>query len=303
MGEFSECLEGIKQACEFLNYPVVSGNVSFYNGTNKKNIDPTPVIGGVGLIKKLIKPLSHSFKKDKSRLILIGKTFGHLEQSCFLKENYSISDGSPPEINLFNEKNNGEHLLKLIDRGLVLSSHDISSGGLIVALSEMGMTSEFGAKIHKPKKLTNLFKYFFGEDQARYIVEIDDKKLSEVQKILNDGNVYHEVIGFTQKESLEIEGEFKISTKELFKINNEWYNKVLMPLPVEEIKKLIKESLPDASIEIKDLMGDNNHYSATIKSSRFNNLNKIEQHKLVYKSLKGKMGNELHALSITTEGK
>ena len=73
-----------------------------------------------------------------------------------------------------------------------------------------------------------------------------------------------------------------------------------MPLPAEEIKKLIKESSPDAIIEIKDLMGDNNHYSATIKSKIFNNLNKIEQHKLVYKSLKGKMGNELHALSITT---
>ena len=76
-----------------------------------------------------------------------------------------------------------------------------------------------------------------------------------------------------------------------------------MALPVEEIKKLIKESIPDASIEIKDLMGDNNHYSAIIKSKLFNNLNKIEQHKLVYKSLKGKMGNELHALSITTKGK
>ena len=76
-----------------------------------------------------------------------------------------------------------------------------------------------------------------------------------------------------------------------------------MPLPVEEIKKLILESIPDASVEIKDLMGDNNHYAATIKSSIFNNLRKIEQHKLVYKSLKGKMGNELHALSITTEGK
>ena len=73
-----------------------------------------------------------------------------------------------------------------------------------------------------------------------------------------------------------------------------------MPLPIDEIKKLIKESIPDAIIEIKDLMGDNNHYSATIKSKLFNNLNKIEQHKLVYKSLKGKMGNELHALSITT---
>ena len=76
-----------------------------------------------------------------------------------------------------------------------------------------------------------------------------------------------------------------------------------MPLPLEEIKKLIKETIPDATIEIKDLMGDNNHYSATIKSSKFNNLNKLEQHKLVYKSLKGKMGNELHALSITTEEK
>ena len=76
-----------------------------------------------------------------------------------------------------------------------------------------------------------------------------------------------------------------------------------MPLQLEEIKKLIKESIPDAQIEIKDLMGDNNHYSANIKSKVFNNLNKIDQHKLVYKSLKGKMGHELHALSITTEGK
>jgi len=74
-----------------------------------------------------------------------------------------------------------------------------------------------------------------------------------------------------------------------------------MALTVEEIKKHILEAIPDASIEIKDLMGDNNHYSATIKSKIFKGMNKIDQHKLVYKSLKGKMGNELHALSITTE--
>ena len=73
-----------------------------------------------------------------------------------------------------------------------------------------------------------------------------------------------------------------------------------MALPIEEIKKMIKESIPDATIEIKDLMGDNNHYSATIKSSIFKGKSKIEQHKIVYKSLKGKMGNELHALSLTT---
>ena len=76
-----------------------------------------------------------------------------------------------------------------------------------------------------------------------------------------------------------------------------------MALPIDEIKRLIIDAIPDATIEIKDLMGDNNHYSAVIRSKQFNNLNKIEQHKLVYKSLKGKMGNELHALSLTTEAK
>ena len=224
MGEFAECLEGIKEACEFLNYPVVSGNVSFYNGTNKKNIYPTPVIGGVGLIKNLTQPINHNLKRENSNLILIGKTFGHLGQSCFLKENYSISLGMPPEINLLNEKNNGECLLKLIDKNLVLSSHDVSNGGLITALSEMTINSNYGVKIPKPKKLTNLFEYFFGEDQARYILEIDATNISKVESILKDNDIYYENLGFTQKEYFEIEGEVKISNKDLFKINNEWYN-------------------------------------------------------------------------------
>ena len=224
MGEFAECLQGIREACEFLNYPVVSGNVSFYNGTNKKNIFPTPVIGGVGLIKKLSKPLSHKFKKDKSIIMLIGKTFGHIEQSCFLKENYSINVGLPPEVNLLNEKNNGESLLKLINHNLILSSHDVSNGGLITALSEMALNSNYGARIQKPKKLTNLFEYFFGEDQARYIVEIEKNNLIKVEKLLQENDTYFENIGFTQEEYFEVESEFKISNKDLFKINNQWYN-------------------------------------------------------------------------------
>ncbi len=224
MGEFAECLEGIKEACEFLDFPVVSGNVSFYNGTNKKNIFPTPVIGGVGLIEKLSKPLSHFFKKNDSNLLLIGKTFGHLGQSCFLKENYSISEGLPPEINLLNERNNGEYLLELINKNLILSSHDVSNGGLLIALAEMTMTSNFGAKIYKPKKLSNLSEYFFGEDQARYIIEVEKNNLPQIEKILKEGNIFYENIGYTQKNYFEIENELKISTKDLFKINNEWYN-------------------------------------------------------------------------------
>ena len=224
MGEFAECLEGIKEACEFLKFPVVSGNVSFYNGTNKKNIYPTPVIGGVGLIHNLNKPLSHKFKKEKSIIILIGKTFGHLEQSCFLKENYSIIDGNPPEINLINEKNNGDMVLNLIERNLVLSAHDISNGGLLVALSEMSMESNLGIKIKKSKKLIDLNGYFFGEDQGRYIVEIDKKNLASVEKFLQSDSIYYEIIGETQEKFFEIEDEMKIDTNVLYKVNNQWYN-------------------------------------------------------------------------------
>jgi len=224
MGEFAECLDGIKKACEFLNFPVVSGNVSFYNGTNKKNIDPTPVIGGVGLIKKLVQPINHMFKGSNNIIILIGKTFGHLEQSCYLKENYSIIKGKPPEVNLLNEKNNGEAVLNLINLKLISSTHDISSGGLITALSEMSIGSNFGVKIKKPKKLTSSIEYFFGEDQSRYILEIEEKNLIEVEKILQSKNIYYEKIGFTQDNNFEIEGEMKISINDLFKVNNQWYN-------------------------------------------------------------------------------
>ncbi len=224
MGEFAECIQGIKESCEFLNFPVVSGNVSFYNGTNKKNINPTPVIGGIGLINKLIEPIDHQFKNDKSVIILIGKTFGHLEQSVFLEEIYDNKEGLPPEVNLTNEKNNGECVLELINNSLVKSIHDISSGGLAVALAEMAMGTDYGVKINKPKNLTNLFKYFFGEDQSRYILEIEKNKLEKVEKILKKNNIFYENIGTTQKKYFEIQGEFKSDIKELYKINNQWYN-------------------------------------------------------------------------------
>ncbi len=224
MGEFAECTEGIKEACEFLNYPVVSGNVSFYNGTNKKNIFPTPVIGGIGLINKLSKPLGHNLKKEGSYIIQIGKTFGHLGQSCFLKENYSITEGKPPEINLLNEKNNGKIVLDLINKDLVLSCHDISDGGLITCLSEMAMSTSLGVKIEKPKKLRDLSEYFFGEDQGRYVLEIEKQNIKKTEDLLRNNSIYFENIGITQKKYFEIVGEMKIDTNALFKINNQWYN-------------------------------------------------------------------------------
>ena len=224
MGEFAESIIGIKEACEYLDYPVVSGNVSFYNGTNKKNILPTPVIGGVGLINKIENSQSHSFKKEGSLILLIGKTFGHLYQSIFFDEIYSIKSGPPPEINLLNEKNNGESILNLIDKQLLNSVHDVSSGGIILSLAEMSMSSNIGIKIDKPKKLSNLFEYFFGEDQGRYLIEIDKINLDNVQKILKKTNIFNEIVGTTQKDSFELNGEIKIKINELCKLNNKWYH-------------------------------------------------------------------------------
>ena len=224
MGEFVECLEGIKEACNFLNFPVVSGNVSFYNGTNKKNIFPTPVIGGVGLINKISKPVGIKFKDAGNIIILVGKTFGHLEQSCFMRENYSINEGLPPEVNLLNEKNNGEAVLDLIKKNLVMSVHDISDGGLILALCEMSMESDYGVKIEKSNKLRNINEFFFGEDQGRYILEINQQNLKKIELILNNNNIYYEKLGVTQKKYFEIENELKIDINDLFKVNNHWYN-------------------------------------------------------------------------------
>ena len=101
-----------------------------------------------------------------------------------------------------------------------MSSH----GGLIVALAEMSMGSNIGAKVHKPKRLTNSINYFFGEDQARYIIEVDNKDLSKVDKILKANNVFYEKIGITQPDFFEVEDELKFNIKDLFKINNKWYN-------------------------------------------------------------------------------
>ena len=225
MGEFVECVDGIKEACEFLNFPVVSGNVSFYNETNSKSIFPTPVIGGIGVIDNLKKIVNIKTKKSGNLIMIVGKTLGHIEQSAFLQENFSIYDGPPPEINLVNEKNNGLVVLKLINENLALSVHDISSGGILVSLAEMSISSGLGLKIYKPKKLTNSFEYFFGEDQGRYLIEFSKNNLKKIETFLKQNSVFFEVIAEVQNDIFEIEKTFSLKTKDLHDYNNQWYSK------------------------------------------------------------------------------
>ena len=222
MGEFVECVEGINEASKFLDYPVVSGNVSFYNETKDKGIKPTPAIGGVGLIKDYKKMITMDLKNNNNLILVIGKTEGHIDQSAFAINILNEKKGPPPEINLLNEKNNGETILKLIEEGLIKSAHDVSLGGIITAVSKMAIKGKKGFKLNKLKVLINKFDYYFGEDQGRYIIEIEPKNLSKVQKILKDNSVHYDEIGLVTEKDIILDKEPIIHIDDLIKSNTNW---------------------------------------------------------------------------------
>ncbi|MDC3022638.1 phosphoribosylformylglycinamidine synthase subunit PurL [Candidatus Pelagibacter sp.] len=222
MGEFVECVEGIAEAAKYLSFPVVSGNVSFYNQTKEIGIKPTPVIGGVGLIKDHNKMITMNFKDEGNIILVLGKTEGHLDQSLFTRTILDEKNGPPPEINLFNEKNIGETLLKLIEQDLIKSAHDVSLGGLIMGISKMCIKGDIGIELKKPKSLLSEFEYFFSEDQGRYIIEITKSNLKKVSNFLNKNSVYFEEIGILKGKSLYFDEKTIVSIDELKTYNNNW---------------------------------------------------------------------------------
>ena len=205
-----------------LNFPVVSGNVSFYNQTKDIGIKPTPAIGGVGLIKDYKNMITMDLKETDNILLVIGKTEGHLDQSLFSRNILNEKNGPPPEINLFNEKNNGETILKLIEKTFTKAAHDVSLGGIITALSKMCIKGKKGASLKKPNYLINQFEYLFGEDQGRYIIEIDKKDLQNVTKILSENSVHYDELGIVNDKNLIIDDKSKLSIDDLIKSHTTW---------------------------------------------------------------------------------
>ena len=222
MGEFVECVNGISEAAKFLNFPVVSGNVSFYNETKDKGIKPTPSIGGVGILNDYKNMLTMDLKKEGNLILVIGKTEGHLDQSIFSRIILLEKKGPPPEVNLFNEKNNGETILKLLDKKLIISCHDISVGGIIIALSKMCIKGNKGVKLNSQIKLLNKFNYFFAEDQGRYIIEIENNNLAMVKKVLEENSVHFDELGVVDGNKLTFKDELNISIQDLNKKYKSW---------------------------------------------------------------------------------
>ena len=223
MGQFVDSINGMKEACETLNYPVISGNVSLYNETNGVAIYPTPTIGGVGLLKNINNMMTFNFKNTESIIAVIGETSGHLSQSALIYDVIGDKEGPPPQINLKEEKKNGLFVSDLIKGKLVNAVHDISHGGIIVTLAEMCMASNIGAKIKVSGSNSDKIKYLFSEDQARYLIEISKKNLEKIKKTASAKNIKIDIIGNTQSEIFEVENDLKISVKELKTKNESWF--------------------------------------------------------------------------------
>ncbi len=219
MGQFVGCIEGMREACLALDYPVVSGNVSLYNETNGKGILPTPVIGGVGLIDDAAKSVTLAFKRPGEAILLVGETRGHLGSSLYLREIAGREDGAPPPVDLGAERRNGDAVRIEILAGRVSACHDVSDGGLLVALAEMAMAGGVGASAAAPAGVP-AHAFWFGEDQGRYVLTTSDPEAMTAR--LGVAGVPARRLGTTGGDSLTVEGADAISTAELRRINEAW---------------------------------------------------------------------------------
>ena len=215
MGQFVGCVQGMGEACVALDFPIVSGNVSLYNETNGRGILPTPAIGGVGILKHLDRMATIALKKPGQTLVLIGETKGHLGQSIYLRDILGREEGPPPPVDLAAERCHGEAVRKLIESGAVATCHDLSDGGLLLALAEMCMAGRLGAKIALPPGLA-VHEAAFGEDQGRYLVAVDDPA-----PVLAAG-VPAMVLGQTGGTDLTVSGHAPISVEALRKAHEAW---------------------------------------------------------------------------------
>ncbi len=224
MGQFVGCVEGMGAASRALEFPVVSGNVSFYNETKGEAILPTPTVGGVGLLADVGKTVGIALAGAGQALVLIGETAGWLGCSLYLRDLMGRDEGAPPPVDLAAERRNGELVRAMIEAGRVSACHDVSDGGLLVALAEMALAGEIGAALTPPDDVGRdpaaLTAWLFGEDQARYVVATDDA--APVLAAARAAGVPARAIGATGGESLKLVGQGAISLARLRKAHAGW---------------------------------------------------------------------------------
>jgi phosphoribosylformylglycinamidine synthase II len=224
MGEISAAIDGIAEACRALDFPVISGNCSLYNETNGEAIPPTPAIGGVGLITDMHRMATIAFKREGDAIILVGETKGHLGQSLYLREIEGREEGAPPPVDLDAERRNGGFVRGLIESGRVDTVHDISDGGLLVALAEMAVAGDIGAEILAPGSSQEQFvRECFGEDQGRYLLCVPAETTEDVLSDATAANVPAALLGQTGGASMSVAGQGEAAVATLRRAHESWF--------------------------------------------------------------------------------
>ncbi|MCR9218770.1 MAG: phosphoribosylformylglycinamidine synthase subunit PurL [Alphaproteobacteria bacterium] len=224
MGQFVGCVQGMGAAASALDFPVVSGNVSLYNETNGEAILPTPVIGGVGLIQDADKAVGLALPGPGLKLYLLGETTGWLGQSLYRRELQGHEDGAPPPVDLEAERLAGALVRELIDKRLVAASHDLSDGGLAVALAEMAMAGGVGASIDVEAAAGDVppHAFLFGEDQARYCLAAAPRCAVELEALAAKAGVRATPLGETGGDALKLGDLATISLATLETAHEAW---------------------------------------------------------------------------------
>ena len=222
MGQFVGCVRGIGEAARALDFPIVSGNVSLYNETQGRGIPPTPSIGGVGIVDDVTKIATLAFKAAGESIVLIGATRGWLGQSCYLADICGREEGAPPPVDLVAERAAGELVRGLIGGGHATAVHDLSDGGLAVALAEMAMAGGIGAAIEASPGLP-AHAWLFGEDQGRYLVTARPDEAARILDEATRAGVEARVIGVTGGDSLTLPGEAPILIADLGAAHEGWF--------------------------------------------------------------------------------
>jgi phosphoribosylformylglycinamidine synthase len=223
MGEIVAGIEGIAEACRTLDFPVIGGNCSLYNETNGEAILPTPAIGGVGLIKDVRRMATIALKREGDAILLVGDTLGHLGQSIYLREIEDREEGSCPRVDLAAEKRAGDFVRKLIEDGRVDTVHDVSDGGLLVAVAEMALAGDIGVEIGIAGTAETI-PFFFGEDQGRYVLSAPPNVADQIEGELRQSGIVHAIIGRTTKDKvLHIEREGAVALSTLRTAHEGWF--------------------------------------------------------------------------------
>jgi len=220
MGQLVDSIRGIAQACLALEFPVVSGNVSLYNETSGRAILPTPTIGGVGVIDDFTRAATLAFKAPDEAILLIGETAGWLGQSIYLREISEREEGAPPRVDLAAERRHGDLVRALIVEGVASAAHDVSDGGLLVALAEMAMAGGIGAELDRAPLAAHAF--WFGEDQGRYVVTVKPSVAEKVLSRARSCGIPARQLGFTGTDALTLQDERPILVAKLRERFESW---------------------------------------------------------------------------------